>query len=94
MFSGPVEGYKVRWEWGCWTTRDDGAVREEEEGATRDQVWAHADAQFGFRLSVGGGVVCAGERVALVGVLSDHAASAEWKGSASGFGAAKELVRS
>lgn len=30
--------------------------------------------------------MCAGERVAFVCVLCDHTASAEWEGSASGFG--------
>ena len=36
LFRGPVEGDKVRWEWVGRAARDDGAVGEEEEGATGD----------------------------------------------------------
>lgn len=92
-FSGPVEGYKVRWKRGSWATRDDGAVGEEKKSATGDEVWTHTYAEFCLRLGIGGGVVCAGERVAFVCVLCDHTASAEGEGSAGGFGTAKELVR-
>ena len=38
--------------------------------------------------------MCAGKRMALVSVLGNHAASAEWKGATSGFRTAQELVRS
>ena len=36
LFRGPVEGDKVRWERIGRAARDDGAVGEEEEGATGD----------------------------------------------------------
>ena len=38
-------------------------------------------------------MVSAGERVAFVGVLRDHAAGAEWEEATGWFGAAQQLVR-
>lgn len=43
MFAGPVEGDKVGWEWVGGAAGDDGAVGEEEEGATCEKVGTHAD---------------------------------------------------
>lgn len=56
-FGKPIEWYKVRGEGSCGAPWNDRTIGKEKEGATCEEVRAHADTKFSFGLGICGGLV-------------------------------------
>ena len=70
----------------------DCTVCKKEECATGEKVGAHAYPEFGFGFGICGGMISSSQGVALICMLSYHAARAEGERVTSGFVAVEEFV--
>ena len=85
-------GNEVAGEGSGGTAGHDCTVCEKEECAAGEKIRAHTYSEFGFRFGVYGGMVSSSQGVALICMMSYHAAGAEWERVAGEFVAVEEFI--
>lgn len=75
-----------------WAAGHDCTVCKKEECTAGEKIRTHAYSKFGLGFGVCSGMVSSSQGVALICMLSYHAAGAEWEGVAGGFVAVEEFI--